>query len=439
MTKQNLTAEIGILGGGIAGLSLAYFLDEPAAILEKNRRVGGLCRSFQKKGIAYDIGPHIIFSKNKEVLDFMNSISDNQQHRRSNQIFHQGKFIKYPFENHLAQLGDKNEIDYCLNSFLNNPYENMPADNMLAFFLKTFGEGITRTYLQPYNEKIWKFDPAMMDTQMVERIPKPPPGHIIRSAKGNYSEGYTHQLYFSYPKKGGMQSVVDGVCQALVQKETLILRGTAIRKIKKQGDRWLVLTKDQELQFARLVNCMPIHELIKVLENVPAAIEQAVKNLKYNSIYIIIVNVKQDTIGDNFAVMLPQKDVLFHRLSKLDFMGGNYHLKNSTTFMLDVTFRQGDLISQIKKPALIRRCIDDLIKLSFIKGRQAVNFTDIKKEKYAYVIYDLEHRKNTDTVLQYLRSLGIESTGRSAEFEYLNSDQVIEHSLALAKKINTRA
>ena len=45
---------------------------------------------------------------------------------------------------------------------------------MIQFFYKIFGEGITRTYLEPYNRKIWKFDPSFMDTQMVERIPKPP-------------------------------------------------------------------------------------------------------------------------------------------------------------------------------------------------------------------------------------------------------------------------
>lgn len=166
---------IGILGGGIAGLSLAYFLqDNSSAIIEKAKKVGGLCRSYQKNGLSYDIGPHIMFSKNKRVLKFMRTITKTHQLRRSNQIFLNGKFIKYPFENFLAMLKDKTQIDYCLDTFLNNPYKNMPADNMLAFFLKTFGEGITKLYLQPYNEKIWKFDPAMLDTQMVERIPKPP-------------------------------------------------------------------------------------------------------------------------------------------------------------------------------------------------------------------------------------------------------------------------
>ena len=54
---------IGILGGGIAGLSLAANVLEECVVLEKEDRVGGLCRSFAFDKITYDIGPHIVFSK----------------------------------------------------------------------------------------------------------------------------------------------------------------------------------------------------------------------------------------------------------------------------------------------------------------------------------------------------------------------------------------
>ncbi|MBR2768608.1 MAG: hypothetical protein IKD68_06725, partial [Solobacterium sp.] len=62
--------------------------------------------SFNIKGLTYDIGPHIIFSKNKEILGFMNELlKDNvEKHRRSNRIIYDKKFIQYPFENDLSKL-----------------------------------------------------------------------------------------------------------------------------------------------------------------------------------------------------------------------------------------------------------------------------------------------------------------------------------------------
>ena len=162
-----------ILGAGIAGLSLASFLRRKTLILEKQPVVGGLSRSYRFDGVSYDIGPHIIFSKNKEVLGLHTSMIETNQIRRSNKVVYKGRFVKYPFENGLGDLPAADR-DFCLREFLNNPYENYHAGNMLQFFLKTFGEGITHSYLQPYNEKIWKFDPSCMDLQMVGRIPKPP-------------------------------------------------------------------------------------------------------------------------------------------------------------------------------------------------------------------------------------------------------------------------
>jgi protoporphyrinogen oxidase len=435
---RTVSKKIGILGGGIAGLSLAYFLREKSvAVLEKEKKVGGLCRSYYAGGVAYDIGPHIMFSKNPRVLEFMTTVTPTSRLKRSNQIFLNGRYIKYPFENFLRQIRDQKVIDYCLNAFLHNPYRDMPAANMLAFFLKTFGEGITRTYLQPYNEKIWKFDPAMLDTQMVGRIPRPPDEHIIEAAKGNYHEGYLHQLHFYYPRRGGYQSMVDAVAGRVVEAGKVIVTDCPVMAVRRDRGRWLVKTGQGNFRFTKLINCMPLHALLPALGRVPPEISAAAERLLYNSIYIVIVNVKKDRIGRHFALMLPQKDVIFHRMSKLDFLGKAYHRAGSSTFMLEVTFRQNDMYDKMTGRQIINRCVADMVRLGFIQSAEHVNFTSIRKEKYAYVIYSLNHRGDTNAVLDFLRGLGIESCGRFAEFEYMNSDKVMEHSMNLAERLNS--
>src|SRR5271169_1275191 len=94
---------VGILGGGIAGLSLSYFLGEDSEILEKDATCGGLCRSYQKEGFTYDLGGHIIFSKDKEILDFELSMLGDRvgQFYRRNSVWFKNRFVKYPFENGL--------------------------------------------------------------------------------------------------------------------------------------------------------------------------------------------------------------------------------------------------------------------------------------------------------------------------------------------------
>ena len=52
-----------------------------------------------------------------------------------------------------------------------------------------------------------------------------------------------------------------------------------------------------------------------------------------------MVNIKGDFGGKNFALMVPNKKIIFHRISKLDFLGNSYSKKNSTTFQIEITYR----------------------------------------------------------------------------------------------------
>jgi protoporphyrinogen oxidase len=429
-----MKTDIVILGGGIAGLSLASFIDRQAIVLESQKEVGGLSRSYDMNGVAYDIGPHIIFSKNKQVLGLHTTMIETNRLRRSNKILYKGRYVKYPFENDLAAL-DADEKDYCLKEFLSNPYENYRPANMLQFFLSTFGEGITRLYLQPYNEKIWKFDPAFMDTQMVERIPKPPAEDVIKSANGIATEGYTHQLYFHYPKAGGFQTLVNAYRDRAVAKGQRVHTGVQIQKLQPTDNGWLVHTNQGAIEASQIVNCMPLHELFKLMDTTDEA-RCHLDNLKYNSIYIILVQVKKDALGDNFGVYVPEKNTIFHRLNKLNFLGDNYKLPNDqSTLMAEVTFRPGSYLASLPQSQIVDQVIDGLVAQKLIERGDVID-TTIRYERYAYVIYDLDHRRNADGVLNYLVGRGIHSAGRFAQFEYLNTDGVVEQTIKLAGKIN---
>ena len=67
--------KVVILGGGLSGISSAFFLQDKSwieniTVLEKETETGGLCRSIRKNGYIYDVGPHILFSKDKRLGNF---------------------------------------------------------------------------------------------------------------------------------------------------------------------------------------------------------------------------------------------------------------------------------------------------------------------------------------------------------------------------------
>lgn len=427
-----------ILGAGLAGISLARYLQEykevsSIDIIEKDDAIGGLCRSIHKDGYTYDIGPHILFSKDKEMLNLMlDVLPEKNDLKRSNQIIYKGRYVQYPFENDLSKL-PKDDLNYCLASFLNNPYKSYKPQNMLQFFLKTFGEGITNIYLRPYNEKIWKFDPSFMDTQMVERIPQPMDEEILRSANGETVDGYVHQLYFHFPKHGGIESVVRGFEEKLHDKCKIHLN-EEVFKITKKDTLFSVETPTKIHKGNLLISTIPVQELAKAYQGIPEEVSNHIKDLKYNSILIAFIKTREDLSGDNFAFMNPENDIIFHRISKMDFLGDAYR-SDSATYMVEVTYRQGDYISGLPEKVLKERIADGVCRIGFSRSAEDVKFINITKHPYAYVIYDLNHKENMTAVRSFFDNEGVYLHGRFGNFEYWNMDKVLRESKNLSERI----
>ena len=431
-----------ILGGGLSGITTAYFLQghnkyDDITILEKENTTGGLCRSIRKDGYIYDIGPHILFSKDKEMLDLMLSVLDEGKNDlvRSNKILYKGIPVQYPFENDLSKLPD-DDLRYCINAFNNNPYEDYDVSNMIQFFLKTFGEGITNTYLRPYNEKIWKYDPAFMNTSMVDRIPKPTQEEIRRSAAGETIQGYLHQLYFSFPKDRGIQGVPEGFERRLIKDKCKVVTNAGVDTISKKDGKFVINARGKEYEADNLISTMPIHELVRVYAHSTDEAKKAVSRLRYNSIIIAFVKLSYDLCGENFAYMIPDKNVIFHRISKMDFLGPEYHhAEKEATYMVEVTYRKNDYTDNLSENELKKRIKEGLVSIGFAKDLADPEFIDITKYQYAYVIYDLEHTQNMTWLREFFAKEGIILNGRFGNFEYWNMDRIVRESLELSKRL----
>ena len=411
---------ITILGGGLSGISLAYFLQnypeiEKITVLEKDDSIGGLCRSIKKDGYTYDIGPHILFSKDKEMLELMLSVLDEKNDlKRSNQIIYKGRYVQYPFENDLSKLPE-DDRNYCVTAFENNPYRSYDPQNMLQFFLKTFGEGITNTYLRPYNEKIWKYDPAFMDTQMVERIPQPTDEEIRRSAAGETVDGYVHQLYFHFPKKGGIEAVVRGFEKKLNPEKCVIKLSSPVTKVKKENQSFYIKAADVIYTSDIVISTMPVQTLIASYDGVPHEVRNCSDDLRYNSILVAFVKTVRDLSGENFAFMNPEKDVIFHRISKMDFLGEAYQ-SDGATYMVEITFRKGDYTDSLSDSEIMRRIQKGMVYLGFAEKADDIMLINMTRHEYAYVIYDLHHKANMTAIRAYFGQQGIYLNGRFGNF-----------------------
>lgn len=92
-----------IVGAGITGLTAAYLFSregERCVVLEKNKEIGGLCRTFKLDDIIFDLGPHFFFyNPDFEAERFMMSLLKDEEiikKRFRFSICNEGKHWKLP-------------------------------------------------------------------------------------------------------------------------------------------------------------------------------------------------------------------------------------------------------------------------------------------------------------------------------------------------------
>jgi protoporphyrinogen oxidase len=424
---------IGVLGGGISGLSLAANLKRDVEVLEKDAECGGLCSSVVESGFTFDAaGPHILFSKNQQVLDYMVGVlgENVEKKRRENKIWFKGHLVKYPFENGLSDL-PKDDCFECIRDYLQNPWTK-PPENLAEWSYATFGKSISDKYFIPYNRKIWNHDPAKITLEWVSRIPKPPMEDVLKSAIGISTEGYLHQLYFYYPKRGGYQSIVRAFAGRVKGK---VKNGEKITRVARVGNVWEVDTMDQRRRYDTLVSTLPVHELLRVWEGAPREAYEVLGRLRYNSLINVLLGAKQTRELPYTAVYVPAADIPFHRVSFPKGFNEHNAPPGHNAFMAEITANEGDGVWELDDEEVTNRVIQGLERIGFLDPAE-VTYRKVVRFTYGYPVYDLDYHKNSRELRALIEAEGIRLLGRFAQFEYINSDVCVERALKLAAALD---
>ena len=433
---------IGILGGGLAGLVLASRLKD-AEVLEAEGRPGGLCRSLTVDGYTFDPhGSHILFSRNADAMRFYEDLlGDNVCRRRRNtKVYYKGRFVKYPFENGLADLPLEDNVA-CLTGYIEaciaRAAGGTPAPkNFKEWMYHRFGKGITEAYLLPYNEKIWKTPADRMALDWVDgRVPDPPLEDVVRSSLGLPTEGYAHQLHFLYPREGGIETLVRG----LLPKVSKVRTGFRVTSVRKRSGAWTVSDGQEEREYDRIVSTIPIPELVRALPDAPAEVRSAGESLVHRSLVTVMLGVDRPHLNDFSWVYFPTpQDGWFNRISFPSNFSDRVAPEGASSAVAEITCEAGDAIWTSSDEALVDHVVTHADRMGIVP-RSDVRVARVARTRYAYVVFDLDHRRNLDAVRAYADRVGLELLGRFGQFDYINTDQVILRGLALAERLEAVA
>lgn len=421
-----------VIGAGLSGLSAAYHLKGACLVLEKEKEVGGLCRSVNTNGYVFDYAPHILFTKNDYVKNLLEDLLKNNliKQIRKSYIYLDDTFVEYPFEVNLNALS-REKIEDCINGLLKRD-ENEPQ-NFEEWIYTTYGDGIARHYMIPYNRKVWKYDLDKINTDWIlGRVPSPSVQEIRRGARQKTSKNYGPNVEFYYPRRGGIGAFANSLASS-IDKISLNSKVVKINPLdKKLKITYVKEGEKKEILTDHAISSVPLPDLVEMIEDAPREVRRAAGSLVYNSLVCVSVGVKRPGITDKHWVYFPEEKFVFNRVSfPMNFSELTTPVGRSS-ILVEVTHREDHAdVEYIKE-----KVYEGLIKTDIIKDRDIIEVYDVSHFKYAYVIYDLNHRNNVGIIHAYLKSNNIIPIGRFGEWEYFNMDKAVLSGRRAAVQFN---
>jgi len=438
-----MNKRIIIIGAGPTGLGAAYRLNELGysnwTIYEKRNHVGGLSASFtDEEGFTWDLGGHVLFSH----YPYFNSLVENLlsdryiEHQRECWIHLKNRWVPYPFQNNIRYLDPEDQLD-CLVGLAEVWKRKQKAENFADWIQETFGDGIARLFMLPYNFKVWATPLERMDRGWIaERVSVVDFKKVLENViMAREDSNWGPNNIFKYPLKGGIGALFEAFIPFIKSHLVLPKEIKSIDTINKT----IKFTDGSTDNYDYLINTMPLDKLIGLIEPENPSAVKAAENLHHNGVLVVGIGVKKPTTGTKCWSYFPEKDVPFYRVTNFSFYspwnvpGGD--LSTYSSFLCETSFSQ---YKEEDESTIVERTAAGLIKTGYLspddRGRIVSRW--LYRIDYAYPVPTLNRDKALSVIQPYLEELDIYSRGRFGCWRYEIGN--MDHSVMMGVEIVDR-
>ena len=412
-----------VIGGGVSGLTAAYYLDSDYLIVEKESEPGGYCKTIKNPNYIWDYAGHFYHFKTKEMENLFKSLVEEKEiviKEKNTKIFINDSLIDYPFQTNIHQLSKQDLIDSIYDLFFKNEKENY--DNFLDMLYGKFGKTIVELFLKPYNEKLYATDLSTLDTNAMGRFfPYANLEEIIKNFKDQKKTSYNDT--FLYLKKG-TQYFTDKLFSTLDSNKVLL--NTSVTSIDE--DKKIALTADgKEIHYENIISTIPLNHLLKITKERQQTL---LDEMSYNK--VLVLNLGFDKKSPNFTnehwIYFPDKALNFYRVGFYD----NILDGDKLSVYVEVGYSKDASID-----------IDYELKET-LKNLEAVGITDstmslVDKSVIimdpAYVHISESTNKKIDKLKKSLEKKQIYTTGRYGKWTYSSMEDCMVWAKELVNKV----
>ncbi|MDD5455866.1 MAG: FAD-dependent oxidoreductase [Candidatus Margulisbacteria bacterium] len=418
-----MSKKIVIIGAGPTGLGAGYRLKEQGyedfIILERNSYVGGLAASFKKKDFTVDIGGHVLFSHypyfDKVVEDSLQG--KYLEHQREAWVWIKNKFVPYPFQNNIKYL-PPDMIWECVLGLLELG-KSAESQNFDEWIDQTFGAGIAKYFMKPYNFKVWAHPLNMMSKDWIaERVSVIDINRVLKNIIFNQDDvAWGPNNMFKFPLFGGTGAIFTGIAENF---KKYIRLNSKVERIESQN-KTLFLGDGTQMSYDLLINTMPLDILIKNsdLQNQYA---KTAELLLHNGIFSVSLGFNRPLEEDKKTKCwnyFPETDSPFYRVTYLSNYSPNMVPDIKKHFLLMCETSYSDY-KKHNKETILNDTIKGLVQSKFIdeKDQDLIFFDDVIEMEYEYPIPSCSRDKALNELIPALEKKDIYSRGRFGQWRY---------------------
>ena len=431
--------KIDILGGGPAGLSVAYFARKKGydiCIHEGSSTVGGNCRTIKMGEYRFDTGAHRFHDKIPSITEEVKKLmgEDLKKINVPSKIYFDGRMIDFPisFSSVMKNLKLSEILKIITENSFNIFKKKVEYRNFEELAYAKYGPTLSNLFLINYTEKLWGARANELQTTIsgnrlknLKILPM-----IIEMINKNRKVKHLEGSFY-YPKYG-YGTIFDSIAKKINYQN--ISLNSKVKKIfhdcKKIKEIELENGKTIEVKY--IVNTLPINSIIQMLDPLPSEnlIEKA-GNLKFRNLKICLLELDFPKLSNNASIYFPDEHIAITRIYEPKNRSLQMAPKDKTSLAIEIPYTQGDRISILTDDEVIDMVKRTLIKEKLFKESDVLDnrLIDIKN---AYPILKVGEEGNIRELVSFLQSFSNQKLiGRNVEFDYLHTHKIMDKAKLL--------
>ncbi len=408
---------IYIIGAGISGLAAADNLDKDFTIIEKNSYPGGLSTQYSSGDYWFDFSGHYFhFSEKEDIKKYVESITEFREYKRDSRTYMFGKLIPFPVQYHLSYFPE-NTGKKILSEMISSRDDNFV--NLEESLSGKFGPTLYNLFFKPFMTKYYRRNLSEIIPAMDRgSIPVPDIKSVKEGLAGKNFKDTGYNPLFYYPS-GGLKAFVEKFGEKVSKK---VKYNEVVNEIDlKTG---IIRSDKGEYKFTKIVNTMPLSDLMKVLKPGDEWLEYGGK---LDSVSTLVVNLILREKRENFHwVYLPETFTGYYR-------AGYYPAHPDIACYLERSLKKGEFYdAEIEREEVI----SILKKLDMIISEDEILHLDIRVISNSYVIFNKEWENTVPGLIEKLKGCGVYSIGRYGSWNYSSMSDDIKNGISTAGILN---